>query len=296
MVSGRWVLGGAAIAAGIAAGALVAAFVQADGSLRAVIAAALVALVLAAAAAAWWAATPEPTVDPLAERAETASKLAHELNNPLMAIRGLASTGAKMFDQLDDGERREFFTLIDEEAGRLRRVIEQASTAMKVEADQLIYLLNEEDLGTLVESVAWSSPHGDHPMTVDTRPGIVVRADRRYLSEAISNIVENASKYSPPDAPIDVSVRVDDGEAVVEVADRGPGIPSERVHDVFERFGAWRPPGYEETPGAGLGLFLARAHVLAHDGRLLVADREDGGTILRITLPVAVDAQGGRRS
>jgi signal transduction histidine kinase len=69
------------------------------------------------------------------------------------------------------------------------------------------------------------------------------------------------------------------------VADRGPGIPSERVLQVFERFGSWRPAGYEETPGAGLGLFLARAHALAHDGRVYVADRDDGGTILRVTLP-----------
>jgi signal transduction histidine kinase len=57
------------------------------------------------------------------------------------------------------------------------------------------------------------------------------------------------------------------------------------VLQVFERFGSWRPAGYEETPGAGLGLFLTRAHALAHGGRVYVADRDDGGTILRVTLP-----------
>jgi signal transduction histidine kinase len=191
-----------------------------------------------------------------------------------------------MFDRLDESERREFFTLIDSEAARLMRVVEQASAALKVDANQLVYLLNEEELGILVEKVAWASPHGDHPMSIETDPGIVVRADRRYLTEVIGNVVENAAKFSPPDAPIDVTVRRGgDRSAVIEIADRGPGIPPERAEQVFERFGSWRPAGYEETPGAGLGLFLARAHVLAHSGHVDVAEREEGGTILRITLP-----------
>jgi len=225
--------------------------------------------------------------DPLVERAETASKLSHELKNPLLAIKGLASTGARMFDQLEDEERREFFELIDEEAGRLKRVVEQSATAMKVDVDRIVYDLREEDLGTLVEQVAWAAPHGEHPMTVRSDPGISVRADRRYLSEAIEGLIDNAAKFSPPDAPIDVTVGRSDTVARVEVADRGPGIPPERAERVFERFGVWRPAGYEETPGAGLGLFLARAHLRAHDGRVDVADRDDGGTILRITLPAS---------
>jgi signal transduction histidine kinase len=123
-------------------------------------------------------------------------------------------------------------------------------------------------------------------MSIETDPGIVVHADRRYLTEVIGNIVDNAAKFSPPDAPIDVTVRRRGARsAVIEISDRGPGIPQERTEQVFERFGSWRPAGYEETPGAGLGLFLARAHVLAHDGRVDVSAREEGGTILRITLP-----------
>jgi two-component system, OmpR family, sensor histidine kinase KdpD len=281
-----------AVVAGAAAVALlVASLAWAEGTPVGLVAGATAALVVCLGAVGSWAlAARRGEGDPLVERAETASKLAHELKNPLMAIKGLASTGSRMFDKLDDTERREFFTLIDGEAARLTRVVEQASTALKVDADQLVYLLNEEDLGPLVEKVAWASPHGDHPMSIETDPGIVVRADRRYLTEVIGNIVDNASKFSPPDAPIDVSVRRRGGRsAVIEISDRGPGIPPERTEQVFERFGSWRPAGYEETPGAGLGLFLARAHVLAHSGRVDVAEREDGGTILRITLPAEAE-------
>jgi len=278
----------AVVAAAAAATLLGVAVARVDGEAdRALLVAAIVALAIVVVAGGTWAVTLlRRSADPLAERAETASKLSHELKNPLMAIKGLASTGARMFDQLEDEERREFFTLIDDEAARLKRVVEQSATALKVDARRVVYDLRDEDLGTLVEEAAWGTPHGEHPMTVETEPGIDVRADRMHLSEAIGNLVENAAKFSPPDAPIDVVVRRDeDGAAVVEVLDRGPGIPLERWGQVFERFGAWRPAGYEETPGAGLGLFLTRAHVTAHDGQVEVAERDDGGTILRVTLP-----------
>jgi two-component system, OmpR family, sensor histidine kinase KdpD len=219
------------------------------------------------------------------ERAETATALAHELRNPLMSIKGLASTGVRMFDQMSEDERKEFFRLIDDEAARVRTIADQAAEALSIDADRLVYDLRLEDIGPLVEQAAWDAPHGAHPMTVESEPDVLARVDRRHLGSAVSNLVDNAAKYSPPDAPIDVLVRREDDDAVIEVGDRGPGIPLDRVEDVFRRFTRWRPAGYEETPGAGLGLFLSRSHVLAQGGKLDVVDRDDGGTILRISLP-----------
>jgi two-component system, OmpR family, sensor histidine kinase ChvG len=280
----RWLTILAIVAAAATAVLLGAALAGAvDGRVRNLVALSLVSfLALVAAGAAWALASRR---GPLVERAETASKLAHELKNPLMAIKGLASTGARLFDQMSDEEKLEFFRLIDEETSRLKRVIEQSATAMRVDAEQIAYDLQEVELGGFVEQLAWASEHAEHPMTVDTEPGVGVRADRKRLAEAIENLIDNAVKFSPPDAPIDVMVRADGGDAAIEVADRGPGIPEERVKGAFDRFGRWRPAGYEETPGAGLGLFIARAHVLAHKGRIEVLEREDGGTILRVTLP-----------
>ena len=233
----------------------------------------------------WAAGADTSTRDAMVERAETASKLSHELKNPLMSIKGLSSTAVGLYERMEDEERKEFFQLIDEEAGRLKRIVEQAATALKVDAEQVSYDLQSLDLGELVQEVAWTVPHADHPMTVEAEPGLRAVVDRRHFGEAIEILIDNAVKFSPPDAPIEVSVRRGDDRAVVDVADRGPGIPSERLVRVFERFGRWRPAGYEETPGAGLGLFIARAHVLAHEGRIEIVEREDGGTILRVTLP-----------
>jgi signal transduction histidine kinase len=133
------------------------------------------------------------------------------------------------------------------------------------------------------------TPHGEHPLTIDAEDGLVASIDRARIGEVLAELVDNASKFSPPDAPILVRVRRDDGRALIEVEDRGPGIPEGRRDEVFERFCHLRPPGYEEVPGSGLGLFISRAHVAAHGGRIVVNDAPgDGavGTMLRVELPL----------
>jgi two-component system sensor histidine kinase KdpD len=251
-----------------------------------ILSASLAILVLLIAGAVWAEGIRRAAPDPLVERAETASKIAHELKNPLASIKGLASTGVKLFDSMSDEERLEFFRLIDEEASRLKLTIEQSATALRIEAGSVTYDRRPTDVGALVEELAWRSPYGEHPMVVETEPGLEVPLDRLRFAEVIENLLDNAAKFSPPDAPIEVRVvRGEDGSAIVEISDRGPGIAPEHRSAVFERFSAWRPPGYEETPGSGLGLFIARAHVLAHGGRVVLEDRDGGGTMQRITLP-----------
>jgi signal transduction histidine kinase len=283
--TGRWLTALAFVAAGATA-ALLGAVLAADEGSRTLVIAALSTLGLAVALAALASGRRRPADDALDERAETASRIAHELRGPLMSIKGLASTAVRLFDEMSEDERRDFFGLIDEEASRLGRITEHSAQALAVDAGRVVYDLHEDDLGALVEEAAWAAPHRGHPMTVDVEAGVRCRVDRKHLAAVVASLVDNAAKYSPPDAPVDVIVRGDEEVAVLEVADRGPGIPADRQEDVFERFARWRPAGYEETPGAGLGLFLARAHVLAHDGTIEVVDRDDGGSILRITLPM----------
>jgi len=251
-----------------------------------VLGAAIAILVLVIAGAVWAAGMRRAAPDPLLERAETASKIAHELKNPLASIKGLASTGVKLFESMSDAERLEFFRLIDDEASRLKLTIEQSATALRIEAGSVSYDLQPTDVGALVEELAWRSPHGEHPMVVETEPGLEVPLDRLRFTEVVENLLDNATKFSPPDAPIEVRVARDDEDwVIVEIADRGPGITPEHRSAVFDRFSSWRPPGYEETPGSGLGLFIARAHVLAHGGWMALEDRDEGGTMLRVTVP-----------
>jgi len=98
--------------------------------------------------------------------------------------------------------------------------------------------------------------------------------------------VDNAAKFSPSDAPIRVTSNARDGHATIEVTDGGPGIPPERREEVVARFANWRPDGYEDRTGVGLGLFICKGILAEHHGGLDIDDAPGGGTILRIHFPV----------
>ena len=122
-------------------------------------------------------------------------------------------------------------------------------------------------------------------------PGdIDVTGDELALSRALSNLVVNAAKYSPADGPIEVSVALEartggSPVAVIDVADRGLGIPADQRERVFELFE--RLERDADAPGTGLGLAVVRDVIAAHGGSVVALDREGGGTIMRVELPVA---------
>jgi signal transduction histidine kinase len=218
-------------------------------------------------------------------RSELATMVAHELINPLMSIKGLASTAARLYETMSDEERREFFQNIDVEAGHLKDIVTRTATALKIDAGQFPYSIREESLTSLVEQAVWVASLREHPILVEVEPNMVVECDRRRIEEVMGHLLENAARFSPPQEAIEVRAFRQDGEAVVEVADRGPGIPPDQRDHVFQKFGRYRPSGYEHVPGAGLSLFISRAHVEAHGGRMWVEGGQQGGTILRFTLP-----------
>lgn len=117
---------------------------------------------------------------------------------------------------------------------------------------------------------------------------LVVIGDRGALARVLDNLVGNAAKYSPVDSPVDVCVERESrpflgDAAILEVADRGDGIPAdmhERIFEPFERLARDEP-----KPGTGLGLAVVKNVVTAHEGRVRVLDRDGGGTVIRIELP-----------
>jgi len=222
--------------------------------------------------------------------AETASMVAHELRNPIAAIRGLTATATRMYERLSDEERREFLAMIEQEARRLSRIAETASTALKLSAGSLRFDPRPASLSKLVRDVVEETATGDHPLVVETGEGVEAAFDEGRIGEAVGHVVDNAARFSPPDAPIEVRVFAEGAGLVIEVGDGGPGIPPERREEVFDRFARHRPAGYEEVGGSGLGLHIARAHVEEHGGRITIEDRPDGGTILRIVLPATREA------
>lgn len=218
-------------------------------------------------------------------RAEIATMIAHEVRGPVTTIRGLAGTALAHYDRLGDPERREFLDLIEQESRRLLATVTQASTALKVDAATVHYDIRPQDLATVVREGADAVDHGAHPVTVDATEGLQVPLDRRWLAEAVRQLVDNAAKFSPAEASIQVTADADDHQVTIDVSDHGPGIPLEQRDAVFVKYGTWRPDGYEEVNGSGLGLFLVRGIVTAHGGNVTIDDAPGGGTMLRIRLP-----------
>jgi signal transduction histidine kinase len=218
--------------------------------------------------------------------ADLVSKLSHEVRGPVSTLRGLVGTTLAHYDRLSDDERREFLHLIRHEADRLERTVEQVALALRLDAGSLPFDIRRQDLGAIVREAAQTTEVGDHPLDVDAADPIEAPVDGGLLATVVRELVVNAATFSPPDSPITIGLRRDGEDALIEVTDRGPGVPPDKREAVFERFADWRPPDYEDRPGAGLGLFITRAVARAHGGEASIADGPAGGTMLVVRLPV----------
>jgi signal transduction histidine kinase len=132
-------------------------------------------------------------------------------------------------------------------------------------------------------------------MLIDSLPfGIRVNCDANAAESAIVNLLENAAKYGPDgdgEHELELDLVALDGRAIVEVRDRGRGIPPDEVDRVFEGF--YRASNSGEVRGAGLGLSLVRHFARAHGGDIEALPRQGGGTVMRLTLPLASDPPPG---
>lgn len=214
------------------------------------------------------------------------TKLTHEIRGPVSTIRGLAGTTLLHYDRLSEDERKEFLRLIRHETDRLERAVEQVALVLRLDAGSLRFDIRSQDLGEIVREAVEGAETGDHPLALEVLGDIEGPADRTHIGTIVHQLIDNAITFSPPDAPIEVRLRREGSDALIEVIDRGPGIPPGKREAVFERFADWRPAGYEDRPGTGLGLFICRAIARQHGGDASIADGPAEGTMLIVRLPV----------
>jgi two-component system sensor histidine kinase KdpD len=220
-----------------------------------------------------------------AERVRNAllSAVSHDLRTPLTAITGAASAALEGEARIDAVTRRELLESIRDEAERLNRLVNNLLDVTRLESGSLQlrreWIPVEELVGVALARLA--APLRERKVTTrlpeDLPP---VHVDGLLVEQVFINLIENATKHTPAGQPIDVEARREGNEVVVEIADRGPGLPAGQEQKIFDKF-----YGVGTGGGAGLGLTICRAIVEAHGGRIGGQPRPGGGALFRFSLP-----------
>lgn len=225
------------------------------------------------------------------ERMKTAfvSTVSHELRTPLTSIKGFISTLLMDEEGFDNETRHEFYTIIDTECDRLTRLISDLLNVSRIEAGRALDLNPKEvTLPALIDKVvnAQKSYTNKHSFSIDLDGELpVIVADEDKVDQILTNLTNNAIKYSPNGGTITIHGHTEDGQVVISVADEGMGISKDQLPKVFERFHRIDNRDTRKVGGTGIGLYLVKHLVEAHGGTIWVDSEVGKGTTFTFALP-----------
>jgi len=216
------------------------------------------------------------------------SVISHELKTPVALIQGYAETLLRRDARWDPQTRQESLEVILEEADRLHHLIDNLLDASRLEAGKLPLEKEPVALDALAQRVAerFRTQTDRHDIEVRLPTDFpVVEGDPTRLEQVLNNLLSNAIKYSPEGGLIQITGRSTDDEVVLTVTDQGVGIPFEEQPHIFESFFRGSREYQQQTAGAGLGLYLAKAIVDAHGGQIWVESNPGEGAAFSFALP-----------
>ena len=214
----------------------------------------------------------------------------HELRTPLTSIRGFAELyrlgGAPSAEELPTMMRR-----IEDEASRMGLLVEDLLLLARLDQQRPLERVAVDLLPIARDAVHDASllaPDRTIDLQVDAGPPPIVTGDAARLRQVVNNLVSNALTHTPPGSPVTVRVATDPDQdiAILEVSDRGPGVPETDAERVFERFYRADTSRSRQAGGSGLGLSIVAGLVGAHGGTVTVNRRDGGGATFRATLPL----------
>jgi two-component system OmpR family sensor kinase len=216
----------------------------------------------------------------------------HELRTPLTSIQGFAElfrvSGENASVDLPTILRR-----IEQESGRMKILVEDLLLLARLDQTRIAER-EPTDLAVLAADACTDAvaTAPDRKVTLDAPNPLVVFGDQAHLRQAIANLVSNAVRHTPTGSPIDVSVRMHDGQAEVEIRDHGPGLDDDAKEHVFDRF--WQADRARANTGSGLGLAIVAGIASEHGGTVTADNAPGGGAAFTLRLPI--NAQVGADS
>jgi excisionase family DNA binding protein len=224
-------------------------------------------------------------------RDEFLALASHELRTPLTSIVGQGQLALRRLGRegrFETARTVRTLQVITEQGTKLSRLINQLLDISRLESGKLSLEPQPTDLTALVEQVVadaqlWSERH---PISLQAPPSLWAEVDGLRLEQVLTNLLDNAVKYSPDGGPIEVVLVGRDTAVELSVRDHGLGVPPEKRAQLFERF--YQAHATEARSGLGLGLYISRQIVELHGGEIRAEFPSDGGTRFRVRLPLAV--------
>ena len=222
-------------------------------------------------------------------RRDFIANVSHELRTPLTSIQGYAETLLDL--STSDNATREFLEIIRKNAARMSRLTEDLLTLARVESGEQRFRMQEIAASQLIREAQQYFAEMAHlqgsDLSIELSEDAMVKADPEAVHQVFSNLISNAVKYCPPGTPIVIGARQRDSDVEFFVRDTGPGIASEHLPRLFQRFYRVDKARSRESGGTGLGLAIVKHIVLAHGGTVRVESELHHGSRFFFTLPRA---------
>ena len=212
----------------------------------------------------------------------------HEFRTPLTSIKASAETLLSDVE-LDKPQRKDLLAVINEESDRLNRLIGEAAEVAQLDSHQLELNFQPHQIREAIEAAVAKSRQSlqQHPLTFNIPDGLpTIRMDVERITEVLVHLLDNASRYSKPGTPIQITAELHDGEVITSVADHGPGIDEIEQEMIFEKF--YRGKDQRMViQGTGMGLPIAKAIVELHGRKIGVTSQLGRGSVFHFSIPIS---------
>lgn len=225
-------------------------------------------------------------------RSEFVSLVSHQIRAPLTNMRGAMERMQGDCRRVNPTCTR-MFTILEDQIFRLDRLVQNVLASNRIETDDLPLHCEPLSILPLLRQVVEQNRARSvaRHIALPEKPGLpLVLADHERVADVMTNLLDNADKYSPPGEPIEVDVRADDAAVTISVRDHGPGLAGGDLERIFDKFYRTDSSDSQAAYGYGLGLYLCRRLVEAQGGKIWAENHKSGGAVFSFLLPVWGDS------